>query len=94
MCRTLAALTIASALFAAIAAAPMLHAQDSQIPSGPMGHGMMGDGSNEGGMMSVMKMMKQMSRMMNHCNGMMEGRGGNGRPNDQWRKPATPDRHG
>ena len=84
-------LLLASTLVASAMAAPLLYAQGSQQPSGSMmGHGMMGDkNTNDGGMMG---MMKQMSEMMDHCNGMMSDR----RPNDQWRRtaPSAPDKSG
>ena len=81
-------LLLVSTLVAGATAAPLLYAQ----PSGSMmGHGMTGDKntSDKGGMMG---MMKQMSEMMDHCNGMMSDR----RPNDQWRRnaPAAPDKGG
>lgn len=74
-------------LVAGIIAAPALYAQGDRGSSGSMmGHGMMGDNdrSDGGGMMGMMKMMGQMSQMMDHCNNMMS----DGRPNDQWRKDA------
>ena len=84
-------LLLVSTLAAGAMAAPLLYAQGGQQPSGSMmGHGMMGDkNTNDRGMMG---MMKQMSEMMDHCNGMMSDR----RPNDQWRRtaPFTPDKSG
>ena len=84
-------LLLVSTLVAGAMAAPLLYAQGGQQPSGSMmGHGMMGDkNTNDRGMMG---MMKQMSEMMDHCNGMMSDR----RPNDQWRRtaPFTPDKSG
>ena len=84
-------LLLVSTLVAGAMAAPLLYAQGGQQPSGSMmGHGMMGDkNTNDRGMMG---MMKQMSEMMDHCNGMMSDR----RPNDQWRRnaPAAPDKGG
>jgi hypothetical protein len=74
-------------LVAGIIAAPALYAQSDRGASGSMmGHGMMDDNnrSDGGGMMGMMKMMGQMSRMMDHCNNMMS----DSRPNDQWRKDA------
>jgi hypothetical protein len=89
-------ITTALILAASVAAASSIYAQTNQEPSGSMmDHGMMGDKNtmNEGGMIGMMNMMQQMSRMMDHCGQMMSGnpRDG-GRPNDQWRKesPATP----
>ena len=73
-------LLLASTLVAGAMAAPLLYAQGGHQPSGSMmGHGMMG-------------MMKQMSEMMDHCNGMM----GDRRPNEQWRKtsPSQPEKRG
>jgi len=82
------ALVLASALVAAIAAAPALYAEENQPPLS--GHGMMGDENRGGGMMGMMNMMKQMSQMMDHCGTMMQSRG-SGRPNDQWRNtPSEP----
>ncbi|XSC45689.1 hypothetical protein ACF1BQ_006345 [Bradyrhizobium sp. RDT10] len=71
-------------LVAGIIAAPALYAQSDRGSSGSMmGHGMMDDNNrNDGG--GMMKMMGQMSRMMDHCNNMMS----DSRPNDQWRKDA------
>jgi hypothetical protein len=74
-------------LVAGIIAAPALYAQSDHGSSGSMmGHGMMDDNnrSDGGGMMGMMRMMGQMSRMMDHCNNMMS----DSRPNDQWRKDA------
>jgi hypothetical protein len=81
----------ASALVAAVIAAP-LYAEESQTPSGSMmDHGTIG-GDHGGGMVGMMKMMPQMSEMMDHCNGMMSSR----RPNEQWRRntPSAPDKRG
>src|SRR5262252_8143759 len=84
-------LLLASTLVAGAMAAPSLYGQTGQQPSGSMmGHEMMGDkNTNDRGMMG---MMKQMSEMMDHCNGMMSDR----RPNDQWRRnaPSAPDKSG
>jgi hypothetical protein len=84
-------LLLASTPVAGAMAAPLLYAQGSQQLSGSMmGHGMMGDkNTNDGG---IMGMMKQMREMMDHCNSMMSDR----RPNDQWRRtaPSTPDKSG
>ncbi|MFH1343416.1 MAG: hypothetical protein ABIL01_19735 [Pseudomonadota bacterium] len=73
-------------LVAGIIAVPALYAKGDGGASGSMmSHGMMGDGTNDGGgMMGMMKMMGQMSQMMGHCNNMMT----DSRPNDQWRKNA------
>ena len=87
MRRTTTTLLLASTLAAGAMAAPSLYGQPSDSM---MGHGMMGDkNTNDRGMMG---MMKQMSEMMDHCNGMMSDR----RPNDQWRRtaPFTPDKSG
>jgi pentapeptide MXKDX repeat protein len=82
---------LVAALAAGLAAAPVLYAQDT-LPRSQSGPGMMGHGgmTGEGGMMG---MMRQMSRMMDHCSSMM---GGGSRPNEQWRKdtPATPEKKG
>jgi Spy/CpxP family protein refolding chaperone len=83
-------LLLASALAAAVVAAPLLYAEES--PSGSMmGRGMMG-ADRGGGMMGMMNMMPQMSQMMDHCNNMMSS----SRPNDQWRKkaPSEPEKKG
>ena len=84
-------LLLASTLAAGAMAAPSLYGQSDHQPSGSMmGHGMMGDkNTNDRGMMG---MMKQMSEMMDHCNGMM----GDRRPNEQWRKtsPSQPEKRG
>ena len=42
--------------------------------------------------LSMMKMMRQTSEMMDHCNNMMS----NSRPNEQWRKtsPSQPEKRG
>ena len=84
-------LLLVSTLVAGAMAAPLLYAQGGQQPSGSMmGHGMMGDkNTNDRGMTG---MMKQMSEMMDHCNGMM----GDRRPNEQWRKtsPSQPEKRG
>ena len=80
------ALAFASVLAGGVIACPALYADDNHRSSGSMmGRGMMGD-SDGGGMMG---MMKQMSQMMDHCNGMT----GNSRPNEQWRRnePSQPD---
>jgi hypothetical protein len=85
-------LLLASALIAAVVAAPLLYAEESQTPSGSMmDHGIMG-GDHGGRMMGMMKMMPQMGEMMDHCNGMMSSR----RPNEQWRRnaPSAPDKRG
>ena len=91
MRRTTTTLQLASTQAAGAMAAPSLYGQSDHQPSGSMmGHGMMGDkNTNDRGMMG---MMKQMSEMMDHCNGMMSDR----RPNDQWRRtaPFTPDKSG
>jgi hypothetical protein len=43
-------------------------------------------------MMGMMKMMRQMSEMMDHCGNMMS----DSRPNEQWRKksPTQPEKKG
>ena len=87
MRKTTTTLLLAAALVAGAMAAPSLYGQPSDSM---MGHGMMGDkNTNDRGMMG---MMKQMSEMMDHCNGMMSDR----RPNDQWRRtaPSAPDKSG
>ena len=87
MRKTTTTLLLAAALVAGAMAAPSLYGQPSDSM---MGHGMMGDkNTNDRGMMG---MMKQMSEMMDHCNGMM----GDRRPNEQWRKtsPSQPEKRG
>ncbi len=76
------ALVLASALVAALVAALAIYAEENQPPMS--GHGMMRDENRGGGMMGMMKIMKQMSQIMDHCGNMMSGN----RPNDQWRKPT------
>ena len=69
-------LAVALALLGAIAAAPVLYADESHGSHGSMmGRGMMGGHG--------MGMMNQMSRTMDQCGAMMQG---NERPNDQWRR--------
>lgn len=78
-------LALAAVIVAALLVAPNLYARDNHDSSGSMmGRGMMGDGS----------MMGRMSRMMQHCGGMMRGGPRNSRPNDQWRSepPPNPDK--
>jgi hypothetical protein len=61
-----------------LAVTPALYAHESHGPSGSM---------MRGGMMGMGNMMgRGMSRMMDHCAGMMHGSGV--RPNDQWRDHA------
>lgn len=56
--------------------------QSEMQPHGMMsGHGSMMDG----GMMGMMNMMGQMTRMMDHCNQMMQSR--MQAPNSQWHQP-------
>ena len=76
----------ASILLASVMVAPSLYAEAGHDSSGPMmSNGMMGDnGTKNEGMMGMMKMMKQMGGMMDHCNGMMS----DSHPNEQWRKNA------
>ncbi len=72
------ALVLVAVLAGGFAATSALHAEGGI--SNPARHGMMmGDDRGRGGMMG---MMRQMSRMMDHCNSMMS----RGHPNDQWRK--------
>jgi len=75
-------LVLASALVATVTAIPVLYAEESQVPFGSM---------MDGGMMGMMKMMRQRSQMMDHCNAMVS----NNHPNDQWRKktPTPPDKN-
>jgi hypothetical protein len=88
--------TFASILVATIMSTPSLYAEGRHDSSGSMmSNGMMGDngtGNDEGMMGGMMKMMKQMSQMMDHCNSMMS----DSRPNDQWRKnaPSEPEKNG
>jgi hypothetical protein len=81
---------LAAAVAAGLAAAPALYAQDSSPRSQP-GSGMMDHGGmmGQGGMMG---MMRQMSRMMDHCSNLMSDR----RPNDQRQKnpPSEPEKKG
>jgi len=73
---------LAAALVTAAAAGTTLYADDA--PSGSMMRG------GPGNMMRGEKggMPGQMSRMMDHCGGMMAGGSRGNRPNDQWRKPS------
>lgn len=68
----------ALATIGAAAAASAVFAQDIGPPARAMMHGGMMGGEIMGGM----------SRMMEHCGGMMQG--GRDRPNDQWRQNAPP----
>ena len=72
------ALLLGSVLLAGAIATPALYAED-QKPSGS---------TTENGMMGMMKMMRQTSEMMDHCNNMMS----NSRPNEQWRKNSPSQR--
>ena len=83
-----AMLLLGSTLLGTAAVAASLNTQDKGSSGSMMGRDMMGDGDG-GGMMG---MMKQMSQMVDRCNGMMS----DSRPNDQWRKnlPAEPDQRG
>jgi len=79
MRKTTTALLFASILSVGAMTAPTLHAEGndgssgSMMGHGMMGHGMMGDKDSKGGgeIMGMMKMMKQMSEMMDHCSKMM-----------------------
>jgi len=72
-------LSLAAVSALVMAVTPALYAQESHSPSGSM---------MRGGMMGMGHMMGQgMSRMMDHCAGMMQGSGGE-RPNAQWRNGA------
>ena len=78
---------LAAVAVAALLAAPVLYARDNHNPTGSMMRDrMMGDGN----------MMERMSRMMDHCSGMMQSGPRGNRPNDQWRKerPTIPDKNG
>jgi len=79
MPRSISAVTIVIAFATMFLAAATLHAQEPDRSQG-----------KEGPMMApgTMNMMGQMSRMMDHCNQMMQG--DSGRPNDQWRDGAPP----
>lgn len=79
---------LGSILFGGAALAASLDAKDKGSPGSMMGRGTVGDGESGG----MMKMMQQMTRMVDHCNGMMS----DSRPNDQWRKkaPTEPDQRG
>jgi len=79
---------LASILLASVMVAPSLYAEAGHDSSGSM---MRNNGTRSGGgMMGMMKGMKQMDRMMDHCSSMM----GDSRPNEQWRKnaPAEPEK--
>jgi hypothetical protein len=82
-------LVAAAALAASVLTASALYADNSDSSNAHDG-AMMGSG-----MMGMMKMMGEMSGMMDHCNQMMQGTTGDGtgKPNEQWRRqaPAVPD---
>jgi hypothetical protein len=80
--RKYTAVLLGSVLIAGAMAAPSLYAED-QRPSGSM---------MDGGMMGMMRTMKPMGEMMDHCNNMMN----HSRPNEQWRKnsPSQPEKKG
>jgi Spy/CpxP family protein refolding chaperone len=84
MSRKLTALFVAAALFSSLTAATTVFAEEANpSPQGPSAQGMMGD---HGGMMNMMGQMspdhmKQMSRMVENCNRMMESM--NHTPNQQ-----------
>ncbi|NJO24108.1 MAG: hypothetical protein HC868_15800 [Sphingomonadales bacterium] len=66
-------------LATAILTASTLYAANAQDKRGPM----MDDGSMMGGS-------KRITQMMDHCSQMMGG--GSTRPNEQWKKPNSPDK--
>ena len=74
-------------IFVTVAAAgPVLYALDGENPSGSM------MSSRSMGGRHMMEMIG-MGRMMSGCASMMQGDGGGGRPNDQWRKHGSPEGH-
>lgn len=88
MRKSIPTIALASALAIGAVGLAALYAQgtegspDSMMNRGTMGHG---------------PMMGRMGRMMDHCTNMMQSRGNDsGRPNEQWRKPAssTPEKSG
>jgi len=88
------ALLLGSVLLAGAIAAPTLYAEDQRPSGSTTENGVMGnrDGKDGGGMMGIMKMMRQMSGMMDHCGNMMS----DSRPNERWRKksPTQPEKKG
>jgi hypothetical protein len=73
-------LLLVSSLITGVMTASSLYAKGSQGQSGSkMRQGMMGD------MIGMMKMMRQMSNMVDHCNTMMS----DNRPKDEWRTSTT-----
>jgi len=96
MRKPMKAITVTSALIAALAVAPDIRAQEQPgtggSGSGQMQGGMMG----QGGMMQG-NMMGQMSQMMEGCNKMMQSmndrRGSRGQGN-QPEQPAQPEKKG
>lgn len=88
MRKSVKVLAATATLAAGVAAAPVLHAHDSdksQPGNGSiMGPGMMGQGG-------MMNMIGQMSQMMQGAMGK-----GSDRPNEQWHKeaPSAPDKNG
>jgi hypothetical protein len=84
MSRKLTALFVAAAMFSSLTAATTVFAEEANpSPQVPSAKGMMGD---HGGMMNMMGQMspdhmKQMSRMVENCNRMMESM--NHTPNQQ-----------
>ena len=99
MRRSLKILPIAFVLIAALAAVPVLYANDTHGSGrSMMERGRTGQGGMMG-MMGMMNMMGQMGQMMDQCNQMMGGMMGgrdSGRPNEQWRDkpPAAPEKKG
>lgn len=83
MRKTLAPCAFASILVAGAVAASSLYAQDNREAAGSM---------MDKGMMGMGMMMKRMTQMMDHCNGMMNRT----RPNEQWRenKSSAPEKNG
>ena len=74
-------------IFVAVAApAPALYALEGEDPSGSTMGGRMMSGRHMMGMAG-------MGRMINGCAAMMQGHGGIGRPNDQWRNHGSPEGH-
>jgi hypothetical protein len=82
--RKYTAFLLGSVLIAGAMAATSLYGQTAQQPSGSTMDG--------GIMMGMMRTMKRMGQMMDHCNNMMSG----SRPNEQWRRnsPSQPEQKG
>jgi hypothetical protein len=85
MRKSIQTLGLASVLVVGLTAAPLVYGADTWHSSSAMGTGMMNNGEKQG----MMKMMGQMSQMMETCNNMMQS--GMQPPNSQYQlPPQTP----